>query len=47
MRQLSVRLGKTCTHIAQQVDEGVVGTVGHGQPVAAEPDDVDVWIPEI
>lgn len=40
-----IRFGKT--HIAQQVDEGVVGAVGHSEPVAAEPDDVDVGIPAV
>ena len=35
------------TYITEEVDEGVVAGVGHGEPVAAEPDDVDVRITEI
>ena len=31
-------------YVAEEVDEGVVAGVGHGQPVAAEPDHVDVRI---
>ena len=34
------------THVEKKIDEGVVATVGHGQPVHAEPDDVDVRISE-
>ena len=32
------------TYIAEEVDEGIVAAVGHGQPVAAEPDNVDIRI---
>ena len=32
------------TYVTEEVDEGVVAGVGHGEPVAAEPDDVDVRI---
>lgn len=30
--------------IVDAVDEGIVATVAHGQPIAAEPDDVDVAV---
>ena len=30
------------THVVDAVDEGVTAAVGHGQPVGAEEDDVDV-----
>ena len=33
------------TYVEEEVDEGVVATIGHGQPVHAEPDYVDVWVP--
>jgi hypothetical protein len=32
--------------MADEIDEGVVAGVGHGQPVCAEPEDVDVLVPE-
>ena len=35
------------THIAEQVYEGIIGAVGHRQPVTAKPDDVDVRIPAV
>ena len=35
------------THVTEEVDEWVVAAVGHGQPVAAEPDNVDVRVAEI
>jgi hypothetical protein len=32
------------TYITEKVYEGVVAAVGHGEPVATEPDDVDVRV---
>ena len=32
------------TYIAEEVDEGVVAAIGHGQPVQTEPDDVNVRV---
>lgn len=34
-----------CTYVEEEVDEWVVAAVGHGEPVHAEPDNVDVWVP--
>ena len=34
------------TYVEKKIDEGIVAAVGHGQPVHAEPDDVDVRISE-
>jgi hypothetical protein len=33
------------TYVVNAVNEGVVAAVAHCQPVAAEPDDVDVAVP--
>ena len=32
--------------MADEIDERVVAGVGHCQPVSAEPEDVDVFVPE-
>ena len=32
--------------MADEIDERVVAGVGHSQPVSAEPEDVDVFVPE-
>ena len=34
------------THIAQEIDEGVVAAVRHRQHVAAKPDHIDVLVTE-
>lgn len=38
-------LATDSTYVEQSVDERIVARVAHCQPVAAEPDDVDVSIP--
>jgi hypothetical protein len=35
------------TYIVDSIDERVVATVAHGQPIEAEPDDVNEAIPVI
>ena len=34
------------THVTEEIDEGIIATVGHGQHMAAEPDHIDVLVTE-
>jgi hypothetical protein len=36
----------SATYVVNAVNEGIVTAVAHRQPIAAEPDDVDVSVPE-
>ena len=44
MKNLDQFISLYHTHIAKEVDEGIVAAVGHCQPVATGPDDVDVRV---
>ena len=42
--RVSYLLVNNNTHITEKIDEGIVTAVGHGQPMATEPDNIDVLI---
>ena len=46
LRKLPKQLLDRSTYAVNSIDEGIVTTVAHGQPMAAEEDDVDVSIAE-
>ena len=45
-RGFCIKVSAYITHIAQEIDEGVVAAVRHGQHVAAKPDHIDVLVTE-